>query len=63
MDGRPVGGFMMTADRMLLTLKIISALGCGLTAGVLLAFSSFIMNALSPNPSVNLILGRLFSCG
>ena len=36
----------MTADRVLLILKIVSALGCGLTAGVLFAFSSFIMNGL-----------------
>jgi uncharacterized membrane protein len=28
---------MMTADRILLILKIASALGCGLTAGVLFA--------------------------
>jgi uncharacterized membrane protein len=41
---------MMTADRVLLILKIISALGCGLTAGVLFAFSSFIMNALARLP-------------
>jgi len=42
---------MMTADRILLILKIISALGCGLTAGVLFAFSSFIMNALARLPA------------
>ena len=40
----------MTADRVLLILKIVSALGCGLTAGVLFAFSSFIMNALARLP-------------
>jgi uncharacterized membrane protein len=40
----------MTADRLLLVLKICSALGCGLTAGVLFAFSSFIMNALARLP-------------
>lgn len=40
----------MTADRVLLLLKIASALGCGLTAGVLFAFSSFIMNALARLP-------------
>jgi uncharacterized membrane protein len=41
---------MITADRVLLILKIVSALGCGLTAGVLFAFSSFIMNALARLP-------------
>jgi uncharacterized membrane protein len=41
---------MMTADRVLLILKIVSALGCGLTAGVLFAFSSFVMNALARLP-------------
>jgi uncharacterized membrane protein len=40
----------MTADRLLLGLKIASALGCGLTAGVLFAFSSFLMNALARLP-------------
>jgi uncharacterized membrane protein len=40
----------MTADRLLLGLKIASALGSGLTAGVLFAFSSFIMNALARLP-------------
>ncbi len=40
----------MTADRVFLVLKICSALGCGLTAGVLFAFSSFIMNGLARLP-------------
>jgi uncharacterized membrane protein len=40
----------MTADRLLLGLKIASALGCGLTAGVLFAFSSFLMSSLARLP-------------
>lgn len=32
-------------------LKLFSALGCGLIAGVFFAFSTFVMNALSQRPS------------
>lgn len=38
---------MATTDRILFFLKLFSALGCGLTAGVFLAFSSFLMSALA----------------
>ncbi len=34
----------------LLTLKLVSALGCGLIAGVFFAFSTFVMNALAQQP-------------
>lgn len=37
----------MTADRLLSGLTLVSALGCGLTAGVFFAFSSFVMKALA----------------
>jgi len=36
----------MTTDRLLFGLTLVSALGCGLTAGVFFAFSSFVMKAL-----------------
>jgi uncharacterized membrane protein len=41
---------MASADRLLFFLKLFSALGCGLTAGVFFAFSSFVMNALGRLP-------------
>jgi len=41
---------MTTADRLLFVLKLFSALGCGLSAGVLFAFSSFVMSALGRLP-------------
>jgi uncharacterized membrane protein len=41
---------MVTADRLLFVLKLLAALGCGLSAGVLFAFSSFVMNALGRLP-------------
>jgi len=41
---------MMTTDRLLFLLKLLSALGCGLTAGVFFAFSSFVMKALGRIP-------------
>jgi len=41
---------MTTADRLFFALKLFSALGCGLTAGVFFAFSSFVMNALARLP-------------
>jgi len=37
---------MTTADYLFLALKLFSALGCGLIAGVFFAFSSFVMSAL-----------------
>lgn len=40
---------MTTADNLFLALKLFSALGCGLMAGVFFAFSSFVM----------VVLGRL----
>lgn len=41
---------MPTADQLLATLTLVSALGCGLVAGVFFAFSAFVMNALSRLP-------------
>lgn len=38
---------MATVDHLLFALKLFSALGCGLMAGVFFAFSSFVMNALA----------------
>lgn len=38
---------MATVDQLLFALKLFSALGCGLVAGVFFAFSSFVMNALA----------------
>lgn len=38
---------MATLDNLLLALKLFSALGCGLVAGVFFAFSTFVMNALA----------------
>jgi uncharacterized membrane protein len=37
-------------DRLLITLTLLSALGCGLVAGVFFAFSAFVMNALARLP-------------
>lgn len=37
----------MTIDNLLFALKLFSALGCGLIAGVFFAFSTFVMNALA----------------
>jgi uncharacterized membrane protein len=39
-----------TTDQLLVTLTLVSALGCGLVAGVFFAFSAFVMNALSRLP-------------
>lgn len=41
---------MATVDGLLFALKLVSALGCGLIAGVFFAFSSFVMRALSRLP-------------
>ena len=38
---------MAMVDYSLLTLKLFSALGCGLMAGVFFAFSTFVMKALA----------------
>jgi len=38
---------MSTAEKMMFGLKLVSALGCGLNAGVLFAFSSFVMPGLA----------------
>lgn len=43
---------MGTIDQWLFILKLLSALGCGLIAGVFFAFSSFVMNALAQRPPV-----------
>ena len=42
---------MITADQLLFTLTLVSALGCGLVAGVFFAFSVFVMKALSRLPT------------
>jgi len=38
---------MSTSEKMMFGLKLVSALGCGLNAGVLFAFSSFVMPGLA----------------
>ncbi|BAC89135.1 DUF1772 domain-containing protein [Gloeobacter violaceus] len=38
---------MATSDHLLFALKLFSALGCGLIAGVFFAFSAFVMDALA----------------
>ncbi|MBW4613843.1 MAG: DUF1772 domain-containing protein [Desmonostoc vinosum HA7617-LM4] len=38
---------MTTVDHLLFVLKLFTALGCGLVAGVFFAFSTFVMNALT----------------
>jgi uncharacterized membrane protein len=38
-------------ERLLFALTLVSALGCGLVAGVFFAFSSFVMNALARLPA------------
>ena len=38
---------MTTTDRLFFVLKFCTALGCGLTAGVFFAFSSFVMSGLA----------------
>jgi uncharacterized membrane protein len=41
---------METVDPLLFALKLFSALGCGLIAGVFFAFSTFVMKALAQRP-------------
>ena len=41
---------MATIDEWLFPLKLVSALGCGLIAGVFFAFSSFVMKAFARLP-------------
>ncbi|WP_414584451.1 DUF1772 domain-containing protein [Scytonema sp. PCC 10023] len=41
---------MATSNHLLFALKLFSALGCGLVAGVFFAFSTFVMNALTRLP-------------
>jgi len=41
----------MTPDDWLFGLKIVSAIGCGLIAGIFFAFSTFVMKALAQQPS------------
>lgn len=47
-----VGGFMITHYSLFL-LKLFSALGCGLIAGVFFAFSTFVINALARQPTAS----------
>lgn len=42
-----IGGLMTTVDNLSFGLKLFSALGCGLVAGVFFAFSTFVMSALA----------------
>lgn len=42
---------MAMTNYWLFALKLFSALGCGLIAGVFFAFSTFVMNALAQRPS------------
>lgn len=42
---------MAASSYSFLTLKLLSALGCGLVAGVFFAFSTFVMNALAQRPT------------
>lgn len=42
---------MVTVDPLFFSLKLFSALGCGLVAGVFFAFSTFVMNALARRPT------------
>ena len=41
---------MPTVDQLLFALTLVSALGCGLVAGIFFAFSAFMMKALSRLP-------------
>jgi uncharacterized membrane protein len=43
----------MTMDGLLFALTLITALGCGLVAGVLFAFSSFVIRGLARLPSAD----------
>jgi uncharacterized membrane protein len=45
--GRIVGGM----DDLLVALTLVTALGCGLSAGALFAFSSFVMQAMARLPT------------
>ncbi len=45
-----VKGIMTTIDRIYFALKLFSALGCGLMAGVFFAFSVFVMSGLARIP-------------
>ncbi len=42
---------MTTLDRLFFALKLCSAVGCGLVAGIFFAFSTFVMNALARLPA------------
>lgn len=41
---------MASVDHLLLPLRLLAALGCGLIAGVFIAFSTFVMKALARLP-------------
>lgn len=41
---------MATIDDWFFALKLVSALGCGLVAGIFFAFSTFVMKALAQQP-------------
>lgn len=42
---------MATVDQLSFALKLLTALGCGLIAGVFFAFSTFVMKALAQQPT------------
>src|SRR6266702_1984438 len=48
---RSAGGFMAVIDGVLYTLTFVTALGCGLIAGLFFAFSVSVMQALARLPS------------
>ena len=44
------------SDDLLIALTLVTALGCGLAAGIFFAFSTFVMKALARIPSAQGIL-------
>jgi uncharacterized membrane protein len=45
-----IEGALQMTDNLIFVLTLVSALGCGLIAGVFFAFSTFVMNALARLP-------------
>src|SRR4249919_1668060 len=45
------GAIVETSGPLLFTLNLVTALGCGLVAGVFFAFSTFVMSALARLPA------------
>ncbi|MUG97306.1 hypothetical protein F7734_35255 [Scytonema sp. UIC 10036] len=44
---KSVGGSMTTVNHLLFALQLLTALGCGLVAGVFFAFSTFVFTNLA----------------